>query len=292
MQLSDTVLEPTENTVIGSKDKIKLTKLFDDIAVPVSGETSFIPTLNNALPLPGDCDVKSFIAENVKTYHGDESFLVGPTHRTTKALNELNRLLAIERDNGGVLSIDTDVASNIISHSPGYLLSDTEDVIKGLQTDAPLKRSCKPKGGFNTVEKALKSYGYQPNDVMKKIYTEDVKTHNDFIFSIYTKEMRNARHVHLLTGLPDAYGRGRIIGDYRRIALYGVDELIRRKYADYDAVGGSSLEAMRLRSEITGQIKALKELLIMADGYGVNLRHPATTFQEAAQVRDFAMKYL
>jgi len=252
------------------------TRFFEDNAL--------IPTLNQPMPLPGDCDVKRFVLDNVQTYDGDGSFLVGPTQRTIKALNEMNRLLAMERQNGGVLSIDTEVASTIISHEPGYLLSHSEDIIKGLQTDSPLKRSCKPRGGFNTVEKALKSYGYEPNDSMKRVYTEEVKTHNDFIFSMYTKEMRKARHVHLLTGLPDAYGRGRIIGDYRRIALYGVDELIRRKTDDFDAVTGSSLDAMRLRSEISGQIKALKDLLIMADGYGVNLRVPATTFKEAAQV--------
>jgi len=278
--------------VKASKENTAITKThhLDDSNIPFLKETPFTPTLINPPTLPGDCDVKSFILENVKTYDGDGSFLVGPTQRTMKALNEMNRLLAIERQNG-VLSIDTDVASTITSHSPGYLLSSTEDIIKGLQTDTPLKRSCKPRGGYNTVEKALKSYGYQPNDAMKKIYTEDVKTHNDFIFSIYTKEMRQARHVHLLTGLPDAYGRGRIIGDYRRIALYGVDELIRRKNDDYNAVGGSSLEAMRLRSEISGQIKALKDLLIMADGYGVDLRRPATTFKEAAQVRNCGLLF-
>jgi formate C-acetyltransferase len=268
-----------------TKEDTKTTNVFR-YDVPKTTYTP-TPTLNAPSPLPGDCDVKSFVLKNVKAYDGNESFLVGPTQRTLKALNEVNRLLAMERQNGGVLSIDTDVASTITSHSPGYLLSCTEDIIKGLQTDAPLKRSCKPKGGFSTVEKALTSYGYQPNDAMKRVYTEDVKTHNDLIFSMYTKEMRKARHVHLLTGLPDAYGRGRIIGDYRRIALYGVDELIRRKNDDFDAVEGSSLDAMRLRSEISGQIKALKDLLIMADGYGINLRVPATTFKEAAQVRRF-----
>jgi len=237
------------------------------------------------LALPGDCDVKGYILANVQPYFGDSSFLAGPTPRTRRALDKLNELLATERERGGVLTVDPDVPSTITSHLPGYLLSETDDVIKGLQTDAPLKRSCKPRGGFKTVEKALSSYGYEPGDAMRHTYTEEVKTHNDFVFSIYTKETRKARHVHLLTGLPDAYGRGRIIGDYRRIALYGIDELIRRKQADYDAIGGSSFDAMRLRNEISGQIAALKDTLKMADGYGVDLRLPANTFKEAAQVR-------
>ena len=283
LKLSKVVSEPTETTFKASADQIKL-RPFDDGNVLVPKQTPVMPTLNNPSSCPGDCNVKSFILENARSYNGDGSFLVGPTIRTIRALNEMNRLLVLERQNGGVLSVDTEVASTITSHLPGYLLSASEDIIKGIQTDAPLKRSCKPKGGFNTVEKALRSYGYTPNDAMRKIYSEDVKTHNDFIFSIYTKEMKKARHVHLLTGLPDAYGRGRIIGDYRRIALYGVDELIRRKYADFDVIVGSSLEAMRLRSEISGQIKALKELLLLADKYGVDLRGPATTFKEAAQV--------
>lgn len=180
--------------------------------------------------------------------------------------------------------VDAHTPSTITSHGPGYLLSGDEDVIKGMQTELPLKRSCKPKGGFRTVAAALRSYGYEPDEEMAKIFTDHVKTHNELVFSLYTEEMRKARHVHLLTGLPDAYGRGRIIGDYRRIALYGIDELIRRKKEDFAAIaGGSSFEDMRLRQEISMQISALEQTLEMADGYGIDLRKPATNFKEAAQ---------
>ncbi|KAL7506221.1 hypothetical protein ACHAXN_003493 [Cyclotella atomus] len=233
-------------------------------------------------PYPGDCDIKTYILQNAKYYNGDASFLRGPTPRTQMALQKFNTLLIHERENGGVLAVDTETPSTIISHPPGYLLSKELDVIVGLQADEPLKRTCKPKGGYGVVKKALEAYGYTPGERLR-VYETDVVTHNDLTFSIYTEEMKKARHAHLLTGLPDGYGRGRIIADYRRIALFGVDELIRLKQLDYNAVTGSSLEAMRLRSEIHHQIKALKELLQMADSYGVDLRKPAKTFKEAAQ---------
>lgn len=241
-----------------------------------------VPVLPTLPVLPGDCDVQAYINENIKFYDGDASFLKGPTLRTKRALEKFNDLLAMERENGGVLSVDTETPSTIISHEPGYLLSKEEDIIVGIQADEPLRRTCKPHGGYGVVKKALEAYGYEPGEKIKA-FKNHVTTHNDLTFSMYTDTMKKARHAHLLTGLPDGYGRGRIIGDYRRIALYGVDELIRRKQTDFAAVSGSSLEAMRLRSEISAQINGLKELLAMADSYGVDLRKPATTFRDAAQ---------
>ena len=232
--------------------------------------------------LPGDCDVKTFVEGNVTRYTGDESFLCGPTARTLKTWSRCEELMELERQKG-ILDVDTVTASTITSHAPGYVLSPDEDVVKGLQTDAPLKRSCKPRGGFRVVQAALESYGYKADPVMAKTYLEDVQTHNDMVFSLYTKEMRKARHTHLLTGRPDAYGRGRIIGDYRRLALFGIDELVRRKKQDYDALSGSSQETMLLRSEVTKQIRALKDLEQLGKSYGVDLSKPATSFKEAAQ---------
>jgi formate C-acetyltransferase len=240
-------------------------------------------------PLPGDCNVERFILDNVTPYDGDESFLADPTERTLKALAKLSQLLEEERERGGVWSVDTEIPSTITSHAPGYLLSESEDIIKGLQTDSALKRSCKPRGGFKVVEKALKDYGYEPSASMKETYTQDVKTHNDYVFSMYTAKMRKARHTHLITGLPDAYGRGRLIGDYRRIALYGIDDLIQRKKYDFEAIPWSSLNSMRLRGEISSQIQALENTLKMADKYGVDLRKPASNFKEAVQAMWFGL---
>ncbi|KAL3826620.1 hypothetical protein ACHAXA_010545 [Cyclostephanos tholiformis] len=241
-----------------------------------------IPAVNNPTSMPGDCNVKEYIMAHVTPYDGDATFLAPPTARTLRTWKRCEEIIELERQRG-ILDVDTGTASTITSHGPGYVHSKEEDIIVGLQTDEPLKRACKPRGGFHVVGSALKSYGYRPDPEMAKTYTKDVQTHNDLVFSMYTKEMRKARHSHLLTGLPDAYGRGRIIGDYRRIALYGVDELIHRKMMDYDAISGSASDALQLRSEISKQVKGLKELLLMADGYGVNIRQPSKTFREAAQ---------
>lgn len=269
------------------KDASNFQKEFDDMNAKSfensqSQDKMIIPTPDS---LPGDCDseVREFICSHLTAYHGDETFLAGPTPRTLAAIECFTGLLKLEREKGGVLDVDTETPSTITSHAPGYILSASEDVIKGIQTDCPLKRSCKPKGGFNTVEKALLSYGYKPGTAMRETFTKHVKTHNDYVFSMYSKDSRKARHAQLLTGLPDAYGRGRIIGDYRRIAFYGVDELVKRKQSDFDAITGCSQDEMRLRGEITSQIKALKDLLAMAYTYDIDLRKPATTFREAAQ---------
>ncbi|CAB9515245.1 PFL-like enzyme TdcE (Partial), partial [Seminavis robusta] len=251
-------------------------------AKPVQDIDFELPKPKDPEKLPGDCDVKSYVNDNVTPYFGDESFLVGATERTKKTWNRCEELMELERQKG-ILDVDAATASTILSHAPGYVLSAEEDVVKGLQTDAPLKRSCKPKGGFRVVKAALESYGYKADPGMGKTYTEDVQTHNDMVFSLYTKEMRKARHTHLLTGLPDAYGRGRIIGDYRRLALFGTEELIRRKKIDYDALKGSSPDVMQLRSEVTKQVKAFKELEKLGKSYGVDLTKPASTFKEAAQ---------
>jgi formate C-acetyltransferase len=246
------------------------------------GEASKLPRLEAPEAFPGDCNVKEYVLEHVTPYDGDASFLAPATDRTKKTWTRCEELMELECQRG-ILDVDTKTPSTITSHGPGYVLSKEEDVIYGLQTEEPLKRACKPLGGFKVVQGALESYGYKADPEMAKIYTTQVPTHNDTVFSMYTREMRAARHSHLLTGLPDAYGRGRIIGDYRRLALYGTDDLIRRKKLDYDALKGTTAETMQLRSEITQQVKGLKELTIMSDTYGVDVRKPAKTFKEAVQ---------
>ena len=229
-----------------------------------------------------EIDVRDFIQQNYKPYEGDESFLVGPTRRTRKIWEQLNKLFIEERKKG-VLDI-SQIPSSINSHPPGYIDREKE-VIVGLQTDAPLKRAIMPQGGFRMVLSALKTYGYEPDPHIVETFTKYRKTHNDGVFDAYTADVRRCRSSHILTGLPDAYGRGRIIGDYRRVALYGVNRLIKEKQREKDALDTQmSTEAIiRDREELSEQIRALKELLQMASTYGFDISVPAQTAHEAVQ---------
>ena len=237
--------------------------------------------------IPGKwCDeinVRSFIMKNYTEYVGDESFLVGPTDATKKLMERINELDQEELKRGGVYNADTSIISTITSHDAGYLDKDLEKVV-GLQTDKPYKRSLQPFGGIRMSEKALEEYGYSIDPDVKEIFTKYSKTHNEGVFDAYTEEMRAARHAGIITGLPDAYGRGRIIGDYRRVALYGVDRLITYKQ-DYltRLKGDMTEEVLRAREETSDQIKALKALKVMASKYGFDISFPAKTAKEAVQ---------
>ena len=229
-------------------------------------------------------DVRNFIQKNYKLYEGDSSFLQGTTEKTNKVWKTASDLI-VEEVKKGVIDIETEIVSGIDNYEPGYI-NDQDDVIVGLQTDAPLKRIVNPYGGVRMVEQELKEYGYEINPEIKKHFTQYRKTHNDGVFDAYTKEIRVARTAGLLTGLPDAYGRGRIIGDYRRVALYGVDYLIEQKKNDLDSRalhGDMTDEIIRLRENVSEQIKALKELKSMASKYGVDISKPAQTAKEAVQ---------
>lgn len=228
-------------------------------------------------------DVRDFIQNNYTPYEGDESFLAGATENTKKLWDEVLKLYEVEREKG-VLDIATDVVSNINAFAPGYIDKDLEKVV-GLQTDAPLKRAIMPEGGIRIVEKSCEAYGYEVSDKIKDIYHNYRKTHNDGVFEAYTPEIRLARKNKLLTGLPDGYGRGRIIGDYRRVALYGVDILIEEKKKDYENTSSNwmSEEIIREREEIFEQIKALEDLKKMALGYGFDISRPASNSREAVQ---------
>lgn len=233
-------------------------------------------------------DVRDFIANNYTEYLGDDSFLEGPTDATTKLWDEVMELTKKERDNGGVLEMDTDTISTITSHGPGYLDKDLE-VIVGFQTDKPFKRSLQPFGGVRMAEGALKTHGLELSDRVRDIFTKYRKTHNQGVFEAYTDEMRLARHTGIITGLPDAYGRGRIIGDYRRVALYGVDLLIEDKKKQKENTTGIFDEGViRLREELSDQITALKELIELGDMYGFDIRRPAENAKEAVQWTYFA----
>ncbi len=233
-------------------------------------------------------DVRDFIMQNFTPYLGDESFLAPPTERTLTVLAKFNGLLKREAEKLGVLKIDNETIITTTSFAPGYLDKENE-IIVGLQTDEPLKRACNPFGGMRMVKEACAAYGYK---VSQKIEDEFKyrKTHNDAVFDAYTPEIKKARHIGIITGLPDAYGRGRIIGDYRRVALYGIDRLIEEKEADKNRIGehGYSDEKLRLAEEISEQIRALADIKAMADTYGFDISAPARTAKEAVQWLYFA----
>ena len=230
-----------------------------------------------------EIDVRNFIQKNYTLYEGDAGFLAGPTERTRKVWSRCEALLAEELKKGGVLDVETHAISGICNFAPGYIDKDNE-VIVGLQTDAPLKRMVNLYGGVRMAKQSLEAYGYTLDPDIERHFCEYRKTHNEGVFDAYPKRVRAARHAGLLTGLPDAYGRGRIIGDYRRVALYGTDRLIEDKLADLDRIDGAmDDERIRLREDVSMQIRALKEMTRMAAGYGVDISKPAQTAQQAVQ---------
>ena len=234
-----------------------------------------------------EVDVRDFIQRNYTPYEGDASFLAPATEATKKLWNIVLDLSKKEREAGGVLDADTKIVSTLTSHGPGYLDKDLEKIV-GLQTDKPFKRALQPFGGIRMSEEALNMYGYTLDPQVKEIFTKYRKTHNDGVYDAYTPEMRAARSAHILTGLPDTYGRGRIVGDYRRVALYGVDYLIRKKEQDKLAMNGvMTPDKVRDREELSEQIKALKALKEMAALYGRDISQPAATAQEAVQALYF-----
>ena len=234
-----------------------------------------------------EINVRDFIQKNYTPYDGDESFLAGPTRATDLLWGELSKLQKEERARGGVLDMDTDIVSTLTSHGPGYISEQYKDLEKvvGLQTDKPLKRAFMPFGGIKMAEEACTTYGYTPAPELHKIFTEYHKTHNQGVFDAYTPEMRKARHNKIITGLPDTYGRGRIVGDYRRVALYGIDYLIEQKKHDFENCGDKTMtdDVIRLREEITEQIRALGQMKAMAAAYGFDISQPARNAREAVQ---------
>lgn len=230
-----------------------------------------------------EINVRDFIQKNYTPYEGDSSFLAEATEATSKLWQECCDLLKKERDNGGVLDMDTDIVSTITSHEAGYIDKNLEQIV-GLQTDKPLKRSMQPFGGIRMAETSCKAYGYEVNPEISEIFTKYRKTHNQGVFDVYTPEMKAARHAAIITGLPDAYGRGRIIGDYRRVALYGIDRLIEDKQEQFKSLEGEMTpERIQLREEIADQIKALKEMIVLGKIYGFDISKPARNAKEAVQ---------
>ena len=234
-----------------------------------------------------EVNVRDFIQKNYTVYDGDESFLAGPTDATNKLWGILQGLQKEERAKGGVLDMETKVVSGITSYGPGYISEADKDLEKvvGLQTDKPLKRAFMPFGGIKMAEQACSTYGYEPDPELHKIFTEYCKTHNQGVFDAYTPEMLKARHNKIITGLPDTYGRGRIVGDYRRVALYGIDILMEEKKHDFANCGDGTMtdDVIRLREEITMQYKALGQMKKMAESYGYDISKPAKDAKEAVQ---------
>lgn len=234
-----------------------------------------------------EVNVRDFIQSNYHPYSGDSSFLCGPTNATNKLWTALQNLQKAERAQNGVLDMETEVVSGLTAYGPGYIDPDLKDLEKivGLQTDKPLKRAFMPYGGIRMAEEACKTYGYTPSQKLHEIFTKYARTHNDAVFDAYTPEMKLARHSHIITGLPDTYGRGRIVGDYRRIALYGIDFLINQKKEDLSNCGDGTMtdDIIRLREEIALQIRALEEMKQMAAIYGFDISQPAQNAQEAVQ---------
>ncbi|MGN1116602.1 MAG: pyruvate formate lyase family protein, partial [Candidatus Ornithomonoglobus sp.] len=231
-----------------------------------------------------EINVRDFIQNNYTQYEGDSSFLTDPTEATNKLWDELQALFKEARAKGGVLDMDTDIVSSITSHGPGYLDKELEKIV-GLQTDKPLKRAFMPYGGIKMAEGALENYGYTPDPLMHKIFNDYHKTHNQGVFDAYTPEMRAVRKNKIITGLPDTYGRGRIVGDYRRVALYGIDFLMEQKAKDHANCGSGTMtdDIIRLREEIQMQYKALADMKKMAASYGYDISGPATNAKEAVQ---------
>ncbi len=246
-----------------------------------------------------EVNVREFIQLNYTPYDGDSKFLAGPTKATKELFDELQRLQKAEhnkksvgldgKERSGVLDLDTDIVTGITAHKPGYIFADGSkkdlEQVVGLQTDKPLKRAFMPFGGIRMAEQSCEMYGYKPNAELHKIFTEYHKTHSDAVFQVYSPEIRKARSAHILTGLPDTYGRGRIVGDYRRIALYGIDFLIKEKQKDFANIGDGTMtdDVIRLREEVAEQIKCLGQMKEMAASYGFDISKPAKTAKEAFQ---------
>ena len=234
-----------------------------------------------------EVNTRDFIQKNYRPYSGDESFLAGPTEATDKLWGALQVLQKEERAKGGVLDMETEVVSGMTAYGPGYISEDLKDLEKvvGLQTDKPLKRAFMPYGGIKMAEQACTTYGYTPSPKLHEIFTKYARTHNTAVFDAYTPEMKKARHSHIVTGLPDTYGRGRIVGDYRRVALYGIDYLIKEKQNDFANCGDGTMtdDIIRLREEIALQIRALNDMKAMAAAYGYDISLPAANAKEAVQ---------